>query len=312
MGASRNPQELHAASGSGECAPELRVGSVSRALLAHGLLALTLLGGCATRAWVLTQSHNTLFAYEAFLKKHPGSKYAVDAWARLDSILLAEAVDAGDFDVYERFFVRYPVGQFAARDRMERVYSERARAIGCPFAHKAFLREFPEGELAEAVRRDTAAIHQQLRALAEAAREGLPRSTEFAVTRELGGPGVPEYVVTAALIPGRALDDGDPGHYFSTVAALANAVHRRCLDVVRAVSRLRASPPDSALVVRIRQGVGLESRGFTSSFGRPMTIFEVAVRAPVLEGDAALAMPDEEVEQRWEVRHNLVPELMSR
>jgi len=281
-----------------------------RAVAVHAVALLAVLAGCATRAWVLTQSYNTLYAYEAFLSEHAGSDHAVEAWSRLDSILLAEAVVAADFDVYERFFVRYPVAQFGARRRMEARYAERARAIGCPFALEAYLGQFPDGAAAAAVRADAAAVQQHLRQLSAAVAAGLPTSTRFTVSRELGGPGVPEYVVAAALIPGRDLDDGNPGHYFSTAAALNRAVRDRCLGIVRAVAAAGALPSGAGLVVRVRQGVGLESMGFTSSFGRPMTIFEVAAPAPAF-APAAAGQRDDEVAAAWQVRQNLIPRLLS-
>lgn len=258
---------------------------------------------------MLTQSYNTLYAYETFLKQHPRSRYAVDAWARLDTILLSEAVTRGSFEVYERFFSRYAVGQFADDERMEPLYFRRASAIGCLFAYEAFLREFPRGDLAEAARRDTAEVHRHLRALAAAAAQGLPGKTHFRVSRELAGPAVPEYIVTAALIPGRDLDDGNPGHYFTSPAYLARAVRCRCLDLARAVSRLKALPADAPLVIRVRQGIGLESMGFTSSHGRAMTIFAVAVPSEILTGEVDPALLEEDAVHDWDIRENLVPQV---
>jgi len=285
--------------------------------IAHLRLAcafLAALTGCATRAWIQTQSCNTLYAYESFLKQHPGSRYAVHAWARLDTILLEKAVTRGNFEVYERFFGRYPVGQFADREHMESLYARRARDVGCPFAYEAYLREFPDGEGAEAARRDTTAIHRHLRALEAAATEGLPGRTALRASRELSGAAVPEYVVSAALIPGRDLDDGNPGHYFGSSETLVRAVHSRCLGVARAVAHRAALPAGAPLVIRIRQGIGLESLGFTSSHGRPMTIYAVAVPPEALASETSQmaggeATGDETAVQTWVVRQNLIPEV---
>ncbi|MFH1571532.1 MAG: hypothetical protein ABIL09_26305 [Gemmatimonadota bacterium] len=283
-----------------------RVGSGVR--LAAALVALS---GCATRAWVLTRAYNTLYAYEAFLKQHPRSRYAVDAWAQLDSLLFADGVSAGDFGVYERFFGRYTVGEMGGRhrERMEAIHFDRARAVGCRFAYEAFLRAYPEGDRAAVAAADTAALHQALAHLGEAARQGLPQATQLRAERLLGPSGRPEYAVVLALVPGRSPEDGNPGHYFATPAVLSRAINDRCLGVVRAVAGSGALPTGSGLVVRVRHGVGVESMGVTSSRGRAMTIYEVAAPAGVLESADLAGMADEAVVAQWEVREDLLPEL---
>lgn len=115
-------------------------------------IALALLGwvaaGCAGGAWKQAVREDTPAGYHRYLREHADSKHAAEARERLEyHKLLASPSLAG----LERFQKKYPSSFLLVnlRPALEQASFDSARARGTAAAYREFLKEFPDGKLAE-------------------------------------------------------------------------------------------------------------------------------------------------------------------
>lgn len=157
-----------------------------------GLCLITLLAGCAGRAWNAARSQDTVAAYHDFLEAHPDSDWSPEARARLtmvrirknptreayqrfleehpDPALRAElapfveetffrhARSRGDAQAFEDFLVDFPDGAFARRARGNAVYLASNGFGGDVEALSRFAGEYPESDFAAEAQRSAAAV----------------------------------------------------------------------------------------------------------------------------------------------------------
>jgi sporulation related protein len=131
---------------------------------ATGLLATTLLGACSSAQsdWHTASASNTVATYEQFLQKHPNTRQAAAASARIQSLAEAQAwagaQQINTVAAYRGYLQSDARGSHAAEARERIAAAERvaawagASAADTPEALQAFLEKYPEGPEAEQAR----------------------------------------------------------------------------------------------------------------------------------------------------------------
>lgn len=111
-------------------------------------MAASVLAGCADRAWEAALRADEPSGYYRYMRDHPDADHVADAQERLDFHKVKRNLT---LQTFAAFVERYPQSTLAdeIRPQLEPHAFAAARVVGTPAAYRAFLEQFPRGDLAD-------------------------------------------------------------------------------------------------------------------------------------------------------------------
>lgn len=115
------------------------------------LLVLSLLAGCAGRAYRAARGEDTVAAYHRFLQQHPESAWSDQARARLEMARIRHKPTREAYRAFQREFTD-PALLAELDPHVEEAFYRHARSVGSAEAYRTFLEDFPAGRFAARAR----------------------------------------------------------------------------------------------------------------------------------------------------------------